>query len=403
MIASDNISKLPDMFSYLIWIFLSITLILPIEIYLDGIFLRPILLGTLFIWIILGILSVSNRKPVRVYALNSNYILYMLILCFFFIVQCAIQGRYLVGLKESIEIAASIALMLLLVKISIEVGLIRSLQALRNITFFGALMWVSSMFIAGNYVTYKDPYWILLISSLLSLIFIKIRGSKIDVVIFIILAILALLSASRTLWATCLIFIVMLFGLLRFIVPGMFLAALLVIISTLDPQYSYYFETANFILNNFTEIIDDVQIVNTSLDNKSDQVRIIESLRAFSIFLENPLFGVGLDNYQGYITGSGDFDVEGYLTPHNEFLRVLAEGGIILFLIYFMLYKSIWNDISKIQNQDFKSIGHGLLLASLTLAFFTATNYTFHFILQLSLMCIAKYSNANKNYLRNLS
>ncbi len=401
MTTSNNVIRSPDMFSYLIWSFLCITLIVPIEIYLGGVFLRPILLGTLFIWIVLGTLSLANLKPVKLYALNSNYILYMFILCSFFIVQSAIQGRYLVGIKETIEIAASLALMLLLVKITLEVGLIRSLQALRNITFFGSLIWVSSNFMSGNYVTFKDPYWILLISCLLSLIFLKIRGNKTDIFILSILAILAILSASRTLWATCIVFAFVLFGLLRFIIPGIFLAALLIVISTLDQQYAYYFDTVNFIFNNFTEIINDVQVVNTNLDNKSDQVRIIESLRAFSIFLDNPIFGVGLDNYQGYITGSRDFDVEGYLTPHNEFLRVLAEGGITLFLIYLLLYRSIWNDISKIYFNEFKLIGHALILASLTLAFFTATNYTFHFILQLSLMCFAGCIKSNSMYLNS--
>ena len=60
MTTSNNVIRSPDMFSYLIWSFLCITLIVPIEIYLGGVFLRPILLGTLFIWIDLGTLSIAN-------------------------------------------------------------------------------------------------------------------------------------------------------------------------------------------------------------------------------------------------------------------------------------------------------------------------------------------------------
>lgn len=395
---NSSYSTKPRNFSYLIWSFLCIALIIPVELYLGGVFLRPILLGTLVIWMILVAASLNSSNPIKIYSLNTNYLLYMTFLAVFFIFQTSFHGRFLVGFKETIEIIGSLALMLLLVKVSVEIGIIRSFFILRNIAFIGAIAFVASKFLSGNFITFKDPYWIILIASLLSIISLKIRANKLDWLIVFILIIFAALSASRTLWATSIVFVFILFGALRFILPALIFSASLIIVSSFDDQYSYYFDTFFFIFNNYLDIISDVQIVADNLDNKSDQVRIIESLRAVSVFLEHPFIGVGLDNYQDYITMSQNYDVDGYLTPHNEFLRVLAEGGIILFCIYGFLYKSIWNDISKIINEDIKAIAKGLVFASLTLAFFTATNYTFHFILQLSLMSIASYDRANKSF-----
>lgn len=381
--------------SLLIWIFLSVALVLPIEIYLGGVFLRPILLGTAVVWIMLAIAICFLRKPVMVYSLNRSYFLCVTLLASFFIIQGGLQGRILVGLKETLEIAGSVALMLLLVKISMEIGIFRALLVLRNITFIGALLWVSSKFLEGEFSTYKDAYWIVLMASILSLIILKIRGNKFDYLIISILLILAVLSASRTLWAVSFVFIFGVFGAVRFILPAVIFAVAFLVVSSLDKQYSYYLDTLFFILNNYSDLIDDFQIVGAGLSNTSDKVRIIEAFRAFSVFLEHPFIGVGLDNYQDYITDSPNFDVEGYLQPHNEFLRVLAEGGIVLFCIYGLLYRLIWNDILKIPSADFKAIGQGLVLASLALAFFTATNYTIHFILQLALMCLAYYSRSD--------
>jgi len=395
---NSSYSIKPRNFSYLIWGFLCIALIIPVEIYLGGVFLRPILLGTLVIWMILAAASLNSSNPIKIYSLNTNYLLYMTLLAVFFIFQTSFHERFLVGFKETIEIIGSLALMLLLVKVSIEIGAIRAFFILRNIAFIGALVFVASKFLSGNFITFKDPYWIILIASLLNIISLKIRANKLDWLIVFILIIFAALSASRTLWATSIVFVFILFGALRFILPVLVFSASLLIVSSLDDQYSYYFDTLLFIFNNYLDIISDVQIVSANLDNKSDQVRIIESLRAVSVFLEHPFIGVGLDNYQDYITMSDNYDVDGYLTPHNEFLRVLAEGGIVLFCIYGFLYKSILNDISKIINEDIKAIAKGLVFASLTLAFFTATNYTFHFILQLSLMSFASYDKSHQSF-----
>jgi hypothetical protein len=384
--------------TWFICFILSVAVFLPIEFHLGGVFLRPILLATLVLWLILGVLSLLRKEKIFIYSLDKNYLYYMLLLGLFFLVQSTFLNRSFVGIKEVIEIFGSMALMLLLRKIRIELGLLRTLHIMKNIAYIASILWVSSKFIDGNFATFKDPYWILLISTLLSLIFIKLKGGKLDYFMLFILMILGVLSASRTLWVTVLLFVFIIFDLRKIVVPMLVVIIMLVLASSLNPQYSYYFNGLHFLANNYMEVINNVGNINGNLDNKSDSVRIIEALRSISVFSNHPIFGVGIDNYQDYINQSPNYNVTTNLTAHNEFLRVLAEGGVVLFLCYTLLYRSIWKGFSTISNGDLRLIAKALLLASLALAFFTATNYTIHFILQLSLLFIPYYSNGINSY-----
>ena len=63
--------------------------------------------------------------------------------------------------------------------------------------------------------------------------------------------------------------------------------------------------------------------------------------KAFDLFKENPLFGVGIGQFRFY---AADYGVDMY--SHNNYLEILANTGIIGFLIYYipifiLLFKSI--------------------------------------------------------------
>ena len=392
MNSSHNSNKSAFGISLFLSMIVSISIFIPIEIYFGSVFLRPILLATLVSWILLIFLSNFSKIDVPFYLINRNYLFYLCLLGIFFLVQTFFQNRLFVGIKELIELSGSIALMILLLKSSKELGLFRFLVILKNISLVGALIWVSFRFLEGNFFTFKDPYWILLIATLLSLIFVKIRGNRFDYFAIYLLSVIDILSASRTLWMTVFVFILVTFGASRIIFASAFFLLFFYFVSSYDAQYNYYLETIYYLLSNYQQVLSNFgSISSADLSNVSDVSRITESYRSILVFLENPYFGVGIDNYQNYINSSINFSETTHLTAHNEFLRILAEGGLALFAIYFFLYRSIWKDISKIPDNRWQRIGRGLVAASLTLAFFTATNFTIHLLLQIALIFLVPF------------
>lgn len=81
---------------------------------------------------------------------------------------------------------------------------------------------------------------------------------------------------------------------------------------------------------------------NGVIDNSS-RVRNLYSELGINLFLEHPIVGIGMDNakvYNGMFYGE-----EHYL--HNNYVELLANGGIIGFVIYYALYFKILVDLWK--------------------------------------------------------
>ena len=75
------------------------------------------------------------------------------------------------------------------------------------------------------------------------------------------------------------------------------------------------------------------RITNEAYLELGTQIRLDNISEAWSVFLENPVFGVGLDNFK-YHNYSG-------LVAHNYFLEVMAGTGIIGLIILALLYLKI--------------------------------------------------------------
>lgn len=81
---------------------------------------------------------------------------------------------------------------------------------------------------------------------------------------------------------------------------------------------------------------------------QSVDARFIFWTAAILIFIEHPLVGVGLDNYKFFLANYQEkaHDILGFVDyesmvhtkwAHNEFLQILAEGGVFVFLITLIL------------------------------------------------------------------
>jgi len=361
--------------------------VLPYEPYLGPVFVRPILLATLVIALYMLSKSLVSGGVVGNYLPNKNYTFTMLVLAVFFVVQGATIGVMFVGIKEFIEVIASLTLMVLLLSLRSSLGVFKILEIFRNASFLMSICWVSLNVIDGNYITFKDPYWMLLLATVLSLVFFKHRRSPADVFMLLVLIPLDILSASRTLWVVIIVVSIMLFGVRRLIIPSLIVALLLILAANYDRQYGLYYHGIVFLFNNFFSVIADPSMLDGNVGNVSDRVRIVEMLRTMQVFLNNPFLGVGVDQYQDTVNrmfGSGT-----HITAHNELMRVLAEGGGVLFFIYVVLYRSVWGALKKCSRDPrVTEVGHVFLMASMLLAFFTATNYMIHFFMQLAVLLL---------------
>jgi len=367
--------------------------VLPYEPYLGPVFVRPILLATLVIVLFMFLKALAGSGVVGNCLPNENYTFTMLVLAVFFVVQGATIGVMFVGIKEFIEVIASLTLMVLLLSLRSSLGVFKILEIFRNASFLMSICWVSLNVIDGNYITFKDPYWMLLLATVLSLVFFKHRRSPADVFMLLVLIPLDILSASRTLWVVIVVISIMLFGVRRLIIPGLIVALLLILAANYDRQYGLYYSGIIFLLNNLFSVIADPTMLDGNVGNVSDRVRIVEMLRTMQVFLNYPFLGVGVDQYQDAVNrmfGSGT-----HLTAHNEFMRVLAEGGAVLFLIYVVLYRTVWVALKR-SSRDPRviEVGRLFLVASMLLAFFSATNYMIHFFLQLSVLFLPVMSKA---------
>ena len=84
-----------------------------------------------------------------------------------------------------------------------------------------------------------------------------------------------------------------------------------------------------------------VSIANTSIENNGGSGRLFLWDKTISMIRENFWFGVGAGNWQIYfpkysITGlyAAEFQYRNFVNPHNDFLWILSEVGIIGFSIF---------------------------------------------------------------------
>lgn len=64
-------------------------------------------------------------------------------------------------------------------------------------------------------------------------------------------------------------------------------------------------------------------------DDESSMGRLLLFQKAFEIFLSNPFFGIGVGSFGQVLYG-----IDNRISPHNIFLEILVEAGIIGFLLF---------------------------------------------------------------------
>ena len=378
---SKSLLLKPTPHGVLAWVFVA-SVFVPIEVYLFDAFLRPVFLATLFVLLMGPILSAVDQRSFTVRLPPFSFFSPMFLLGLFVLIQPLILSDYSLQIKELIEIAVTLACATIVVTMVRRNGALKFLQSLCTVGLLFVIGFLAHEIYVGDFPTFKDPYWIILVTSLsaFSLAYLRVEkfGAKQLFLLFVII-----LSASRTLWLCFIVFFMFAGSIALYATIATLLLPVGFLMANV-PQIDAYVESFVFIMNNASDVLEALESESPlDLANASDNVRLRESWRSFQVFSENPIFGVGINNYQSYLLSN--FGVSTHLTAHNELLRVLAEGGLVLFAIYVMLYFFAFLRIKRLLKGQPRRIALGFLATSFVLAFFTATNFTITLLLIISI------------------
>ena len=111
--------------------------------------------------------------------------------------------------------------------------------------------------------------------------------------------------------------------------------------------------------------------------NASDNHRIYEIYRSIDIIQNHFIFGVGFENYSNYSTVYYN-SIDVVRLPHNEFLRLFSEGGIIIVSLSSYLYYIVYLESRK------RNIDNPFLYSSISLFLFTSSNFVTFFLFLIS-------------------
>lgn len=115
-------------------------------------------------------------------------------------------------------------------------------------------------------------------------------------------------------------------------------------------------------------------------------MRLSSSAQAYDIFLDHPIAGVGLGNFGPIVQGDPDEPPEedGWAIVNNEYLELLAEGGLIAFVSFVVLLTIIFyrSTVAYLRSKDsfIKAISFALAMSFIGILVQYATFSTLYII-----------------------
>jgi O-antigen ligase len=365
---------------------------LPLEPYLGSLFIRPVYLVGALAYLLM-LLSPRWHLP----RAHVSYYITTLILAVYLLINGFINHNLIASVKEVIEVVITVGIFWFIAQALHAVGMESFLRAGGRIFFFFSLVYMAGKFTEGDFLSFKDSYWVILFSCIFATIevrHVRTSESRLRLALSIIMLIM---SGSRTGWVAYLLFSMVIWGVsLRLLLLVGLGGVLLTVIAEYNAQTVAYAATVQLLVQAFGDLsfneLDGWLAVASSFENPSDKFRLTEIVRAILIFQANPLFGVGIDQYINYGMNKldEDIDTESVIGAHNELLRVLCEGGLFYLTIIAAYYAIAIRQAMRVP-LTLKGTCLGLLAASLGMFLFTATNYMITLLLQLSLCLSTGY------------
>jgi len=103
----------------------------------------------------------------------------------------------------------------------------------------------------------------------------------------------------------------------------------------------------SYILSAFADTAVMQRFIHLQSNHDASDMRASLYVEAFKAFSNNPVFGVGMDNFRLYSTSG--------LYAHSNYMEILADLGIIGFIIYYFIYVKVWLSSNKISQFNVSS------------------------------------------------
>lgn len=145
----------------------------------------------------------------------------------------------------------------------------------------------------------------------------------------------------------------------------------------LNTPLNYLLITLIFLLIVFGELIGG-RFYNLLVGTEDTLVQRYELIKAsLSMFLINPVFGIGLNNFIKFLPSTSNFLLNNNLLQpvHNTYLLILSETGIVGLVFFMLLLYSVYKKIQQTSSTQ-KSVFSVIFYQLLILLFFDHYFYT---------------------------
>ena len=255
-------------------------------------------------------------------------------------------------------------------------GLFTAIQVIMQYGFNGIFIGLQSGTRIGsdlyqlNYLG-RFSYW----TSIIAFFYAYVERKQWLYIIFILSSFVCLGSGSRQAWISLLIcMILILFSIktgetkLRNIFTVFVLVGILFSIAS-SPVFN---EVSERLISGINSMFNDSGL-------SSDKKRVEMIHFGFSIFISNPVTGIGLGNISEVTTGI----LNGYGYLHNNYVELLACGGLIGFICYYGIYVKLFKELNNTlkQSNDLKHLNMVkfsiiLLVGQLSMDMFAVNYYS---------------------------
>lgn len=320
----------------IIFFFFTVTFIIYIKNYgfilNNSLSLKFYYIFILYLFINFFIVSIANKLPINIYALDKNlHVILIYPLLFLFFYTCD-YNLFIPKLIFTIKTICLIFLFAAILKIFLNNGIPEGESGKRLSVFSGGPIVFARMMLVGSFLFMYKNYKYLFF------------GKRLNFIISSIFILMAILSGSK--------FPILIFIIINFIYY----------ISSLKFNYNLFIFIIiftifiSFILFYINDIINlDISSLNRIFDLfLSNDISNLSSVSArqefiytcFQIFYDYPIFGCGVGNWGSLANYYYNFSEAAVLYldyPHNILLEILSETGILGFLFFLLIfYKMIF-------------------------------------------------------------
>jgi O-antigen ligase len=393
--------------NYIICIYIFFISIWVTHPLVDGFMVVRLFDLVVFISFIFLIASFIKRGEISVISSNFYvlYFLYMILIVISFLWGSAVVSI----VKELIQFIEILFFIVIMTKLGQKVTLDRMVSVFYLSSILVVFIFIIYNMLNMNFIGIKDSAIKILPGLVASMAFsfLLIDRKNKYFFIFFTMLLFTILTLERKSWIALLISIIVqiliyyrtfgfpLFKIRKSTVKYLFLLILIFIPMTLSlwnhPLISKQ-------VDSLVSIVDSNQVEQETASNRERRDILISS---YEIFEQSPFFGVGIGNFkEEYNIVSENARVS---SPHNEFIRVIIEFGLIGFVLYVCLWlyaiRYIYRFNLYVKSKRIKERNHIFILSLITygisILFFRAEgliNYLLLFI-PIIFILVHKYEN----------